>query len=78
MGFVVDEDGTEDFLRALRGFIVSIVLSAFKPQPFIYYLRYIFLKINRAIKNGSGIGQINGRHIRNFVNMVKTSPLSSV
>ena len=66
------------FLRVIRGFIVSIMLSVLPAQSFIYYLSYIFLKINNAIKNGSENGPINGRHISNFMNVVKTSPLSSV
>jgi len=50
VGFVVDEDGTEVFLGVLRSFIVSIMLSVLPTQSFIFYLRYIFLKINIAIK----------------------------
>jgi hypothetical protein len=82
VGLVVDEDGNEDFLRVLRGFIVSIMLSVLQTQSFIYYLRYIFLKINSSIKNGkfvlSGNEPINGLYISNFINVVKTTLLSSV
>ena len=59
VGFVVEEVAlkfcgggscTEVFLRVLRGYLVSIILSVLLTQPFIYYQRYIFLKFNSAIK----------------------------
>jgi hypothetical protein len=51
------------------------------PNSFFYYQHYIFLKINSVIKMEvvlTGNKPINGLHFSNFMNVVKTSPLSSV